>query len=375
MLTIKEASSKKDIKAFIRFANDLYKDNAYYVPDIMSSQIAAFNREENPAYEYCDSKCFLAYKGSRIVGRVAAIHNTKVNAKEGKNQMRFWHADFIDDENVVDMLFKAVEDYAKEKGCTEVYGPMGFSDMDREGMLINGFDQLSMFQTYYNHPYYMRHMERMGYAKNVDWLEYRIIINDVNDERIARLKKLAEAVTRRQKLTLVTVPKKKMLEPYVEKVFKLYNEVYTLYGMVPLTPRQVDYYVKELLPLVDQRTTAIVNAAGDVVAFGIGAPTLSHALRKCGGRMFPFGWYHILKALKGKNDTLDLFLIAVHPDYQDKGVNAIIMNHIVQFGIHNGVMYAETSPELETNTKVQAQWRFFDTQQHKKRRCYIKSIG
>lgn len=375
MYTLRELSTKKEIKAFIRFANDLYKDNPYYVPDMFESQVAAFNKEKNPAYEYCEAKCFAVYNGKKIVGRIAAIYNTKVNEKENKNQMRFWHVDFIDDAAVVDMLFEAVTNYAKTKSCTAIYGPMGFSDMDREGMLIEGFDQLSMFQTYYNHPYYVKHMERLGFTKNADWVEYKIIMEDTNDARIKKLEQLANIVKKKQKLTVVSVKKKKLLLPYIEEVFRLYNEVYTLFGMIPLTQRQVDFYVKELLPLINPKSTAIIlNEQGAVVGFGVAAPTLSHALQKSRGKMLPFGWYHMIKALTGKNDTLDLFLIAVHPSLQDKGVNAIIMNHIVQFGISRGVHYAETSPELETNLKVQSQWRFFDTEQHKRRRCFIKEI-
>ena len=371
MVTVQEISERRDIKKFINFANDLYKDNPYYVPDMFSSQVNDFDREKNPAFEYCDAKCFLAYRDGKILGRIAAIYNTHANQKYNLSQMRFSHADYIDDDEVVDALFAAVENWAKEKGCTAVHGPLGFSDMDREGLLIKGFDCLSQFFVYYNHPYYMQQMERMGYGKDVDWIEYRITLPEKPDERLDRL---ANTVSRRMKLTPVPLTDRNSIKPHIEDVFKLYNEAYlALYGMVALTPRQVEKYVGEFLPLVDERSTALLrNEKGELVAFGVAAPSLSRAQQKNRGRLFPFGWYHILRALNGKNDTMDLFLIAVRPDLQGTGINAVIMNRLLKFAIEDGVKYAETGPELEYNTHVQSQWRYFDTVQHKTRRCFIK---
>ncbi|MDL2257665.1 GNAT family N-acetyltransferase [Eubacteriales bacterium OttesenSCG-928-K08] len=375
MVTITEAITKKDLKRFIKFANELYEGNPYYVPDMLDSQVNDFVRDKNPAYEYCDTKCFLAWRQEKIVGRIAAIHNRTANEKYQRNQMRFWHMDFIDDVEVVDALFGAVEAWAKELGCESVHGPLGFSDMDREGMLIEGFDQLSMFITYYNHPYYKEHMERMGYRKETDWLEFKIEVGKDDKQGRERLDRLATAVERRSKLQIVPLKNKKEIRPHVEDVFELYNEVYNLFGMIPLTPSQVERYVNEFLPLIDERTTTILkDQDGKVVAFGVVAPTISHAMQKCKGNMLPFGWYHMLKALKGKNDTLDMFLIAVHPDWQGKGVTTIMINRIVKFAMENGIRFAETGPELESNTNVHAQWRFFNYKQHKRRRCYIKEI-
>lgn len=376
MVTVKEITERKDIKKFIAFANDLYRDNPYYVPDMFDSQVKDFDREKNPAFEYCDAKCFLAYRDGKIVGRIAAIYNTHANQKYNKKQMRFSHADYIDDAEVVDALFAAVEGWAREKGCVAVHGPLGFSDMDREGLLIKGFDKLSQFFVYYNHPYYIEQMERMGYGKDVDWIEYRISLPELNDERLQRLDRLAEAVTRRMKLTPVELTSRNSIKPHVEDVFKLYNEAYlALYGMVALTPRQVEKYVGEFLPLVDERTTAILrNEKGEVVAFGVAAPSLSRAQQKCRGKLLPFGWYHILRALNGKNDTLDLFLIAVKPELHGTGINAVVMNRLLKFAIEDGRKFAETGPELEYNSHVQSQWRYFNTEQHKTRRCYIKEL-
>lgn len=373
MIFIREITARKDVKKFIRFANDLYKDNPYYVPDMFSSQVDDFDKKKNPAYEYCDSKCFLAYKDGKIVGRIAAIYNTRANTKYNHSRMRFSHADYIDDDDVVDALFAAVEVWAQEKGCTSVHGPLGFSDMDREGLLIQGFHQPGQFFTNYNHPYYADQMGRLGYQKEIDWIEYRISLPDQPDERLERMALTAE---RKMKIHPANLNSRNSIRPYVEGVFKLYNEAYQpLYGMVALTPKQIKRYVRKFLPLVNERTTAIMlNESDEVVAFGVTAPSLSIAQQKCSGRLFPFGWYHLLKALNGRNDTLDLFLIAVRPDLQKTGVNAAIINRLLRFAIKDGRKYAETGPQLENNSNVFSQWRHFEKVQHKSRRCYVKEL-
>ncbi|MDR1620179.1 MAG: N-acetyltransferase, partial [Clostridiales bacterium] len=325
MVTIREIETRRDIKKFVRFVDWLYKDSPYFVPDMLNSQINDFIKDKNPAHEYCESKCFLAYRDRKIVGRIAAIYNTHANEKVGKNQMRFSHADYIDDAEVVDALFAAVEGYAREKGCISVHGPLGFSDMDREGLLVEGFNRVSQFFVNYNYAYYPAHMERMGYEKDVDWIEFRVTLPErtKQDERVQKLERLVETIEKRAKLHAAPLKKRRDMLPYVEKVFELYNETYRiLYGTVALTPPQVKKYVKEFLPMIDERSTLILlNEREDVVAFGVSGPSISLAQQKTRGRFFPIGWYHILKALKGKNDTRDLFLIAVHPDLQGKGIS------------------------------------------------------
>ncbi len=373
VVTIQEITEKKDIKKFIAFANDMYRDNPYYVPDTFDSQVADFIRDKNPAYEYCDSKCFLAYRDGKIVGRIAAIYNEHANQKYDRKEMRFSHADYIDDDEVVDALFAAVEKWAKELDCVLVHGPFGFTDMDREGLLIQGYDRLSQFFVYYNHPYYKTQMERMGYEKDVDWIEYLIKLPEQPDERLERL---ATMVQRRLKLHPAELKKKAVIKKYIERVFKLYNEAYSvLYGMVALTQAQIEKYVGEFFPLVNENTTCIVlDENDDVVAFGVSSPSISRAQQKCRGRMWPFGWIGLLQALKGKNDTLDLLLIAVKPELQGKGVNAIVMNQLLKNAIKKGIRYAETGPELEMNDKVQSQWKTFETEQHKRRRSFVKYL-
>jgi GNAT superfamily N-acetyltransferase len=361
----------------MEFANNLYKDNPCYVPDMLSSQIADFERHKNPAFEYCQAKCFLAYRENEIVGRIAAIYNTHACQKYGQKQLRFSHADYIDDDEVVDALFNAVESWARELGCLSVHGPLGFSDIDREGLLVEGFEHLSQFFVYYNHPYYLKHMERLGFRKDIDWIEHRINLPAVYPgQRLEKLDRLADTVRKRLNLRFAPLKNRKSMLPYVQGVFHLYNEAYLkLYGMVALTPAQVDKYVKEFLPLINERTAVILlNEQEEVVAFGVVGPSISLAQRKSGGKMFPLGWFHLLKALKGKNDTLDMFLIAVHPSLQGKGLNAVVLTRLLKFAVEDGFKYAETGPTLEDNTNMLSHWRYFDVVQHKRRRAFIKEL-
>jgi len=377
MVLIKEISSTKEIKDFMLFANKLYKDNPCYVPDMLKSQIADFDRANNPAFEYCQAKCFLAYREKKIVGRIAAIYNARACQKYRQNQLRFSHADYIDDNEVVDALFNAVETWARALGCDCIHGPLGFTDLDREGLLVEGFDCLSQFFVYYNHPYYSKHMERLGYEKDTDWIEHRIILPaEYPGQRLEKLDRLAAVARQRLKLRPAPLKNRKSIITYVEGVFNLYNKAYLkLYGTVALSSAQISKYVKEFLPLVNERSTAILlDETDQVVAFGVVAPSISLAQRKSGGKMFPLGWFHLLRALKGKNDTLDLLLIAVHPKLQGKGVNAVIITQLLKAAVEDGFKYAETGPNLEDNNNVLSQWRFFDTIQHKRRRAYIKRI-
>lgn len=374
-VNIREAKTKRELVRFMDFPRKLYRGNPYFVPDMLSSQVADMQHGKNPAFAYCDAKCFLALRDGEIVGRIAGIHNRRANEKFGKNYLTVTHIDFIDDDEVVDALFDAVETWGKEAyGCTHAHGPLGFSDMDREGMLVEGFDRMSLFITYYNHPYYIRQMERRGYGKEVDWIECRIKIPDAPVERLERI---ADCVQKRKKLRVVDLGNQgKPIKELAKDMFGLWNETYkALFGVVPMTEEQTDKYVSEFLPMLDPRTTAFVyNEAGEMVAFGISCPSHEKAQRQNGGRMFPFGWIPMLRALKGRNDTLDLLLIAVRPDLQGAGVNAIIMNEMQKKVIKAGFRYAETGPMLELNEKVQAQWKFFDYEQHKRRRCWVKEL-
>ena len=373
MVTVKVAKTRREIREFVLFPVKLYKNDPYYVPDMVGDQINDLMPDRNPTFEYCEARCFLAYRNGKIVGRVAGILNKRANEKNNVNYLRFAFFDFIDDPEVTDALYAALADYARELGCVAIHGPQGFSDMDREGMLVEGFDRLSQFYVYYNHPYYLDHMARLGFVKEVDWVEYLIHIPDEVPEKLA---KLVERTRKHMSLEIRDLSIKKNLPKYLHDVFELYNEAYqVLFGMVPLTPKQIEKYTHEFLPLVNNKTTCLVyNDKDEMVGFGVGAPSLSRANQKTRGRLFPFGWIPTLRALKGKNDRLDLFLIAVRPDLKGAGVNLVIVEDLLKKAIQNGVKYAETGPQLEMNQNVLSQWRLFDTEQHKRRRCFIRML-
>ena len=374
MVEVREVRTKAELRKFVNFVNVLYKDVPQFIPAMYGDDLDDWNPKKNPAFDYCEGKCFLAYKDGKIVGRIGAILSHAANKKWHTNRMRFSQVDFIDDPEVSAALFKAVEDYARDKGCDAVHGPLGFTDLDREGMLVEGFDEKSMFITYYNHPYYKEHLERLGYGKDVDWVELLIEV-PYDDRMVNRLEKLSERVLNYSKLHVAPLKSRKDYQPLIEKVFELVNQAYAhLYGTVPLNERQVKRYAKKFIPLINPDLACFVLDENDnLVSFGVSAPSMANALKKSNGRLFPLGWMGVLKALK-VNDTLDLFLIAVTPEYRDKAVNAVLMNHILK-GCHKmGIKYAETGPQLETNERVQNQWMFFNTRQHKRRRCFVKQL-
>ena len=375
MVEVREVRTRSELRKFVNFVNVLYRDVPQFIPAMYADDLDDWDPKKNPAFEYCEARCFLAYRNGEVVGRIGAILSRRANEKWGLNRMRFSQVDFIDDPEVSEALFRAVEDYAREKGCDEVHGPLGFTDLDREGMLIEGFDEKSMFITYYNHPYYREHLERLGYEKDVDWIEF--LIDIPYDERtVTRLDKLAERVMRYSNLHVVEVKSRRDYRPWVEKVFVLVNLAYAhLYGTVPLTDRQISRYAKKFIPLINPELACFVADEQDnLVAFGVSAPSMADALKKSNGRLFPLGWLRVLRALR-RNDTLDLFLVAVTPEYQDKAVNAIVLDHVLKGAHHMNIRYAETGPQLETNEKVQHQWNFFTTRQHKRRRCFVKRLG
>ena len=371
MVEVKTVSGRRDIKKFVLFPLSLYKNHPCYVPDMVSSQINDLLEDKNPAFEYCKARSFLAYKDGKLSGRVTGILNTRANEKDGHNYLRFANFDFVDDAEVTNALYHALEDYARELGCEGIHGPQGFSDMDREGMLVEGFEYLSQFFTYYNYPYYPEHMDRLGFEKEIDWVEYRIT---VPTEVPRRMEMIVEAAKKKHNLHVADLSDKKNLPKYIRDVFVLYNEAYqVLFGMVPLTPRQIDKYVSEFKPLISNRTSAFVyNDKDELLAFGVGSQSISKANQKSRGRMLPFGWARLLKALYGKNDSIDMFLIAVKPELKGAGLNLVVLENLLRKGIQNGVKYAETGPQLEDNANVQSMWRVFNARQHKRRRCYLK---
>ena len=372
MLEIREVNSRRDLDRFIRFPHDLYHANPYWVPSRIAQERKTLSKGTNPAFEHSRARYWLALRGGRVVGRVAAIISAAHHQRWNQAYMRFGWLDFVDDPEVLKALMEQVETWAREEGLTAVHGPLGFTDMDAAGMLVEGFEELGTLATLYNHPYYPRYMEELGYQKDTDWVEYEIDVPAVPDERIG---KLAQLLLKREGLKLVQPKNKGEMLLYARQIFTLFTEGYrNLYGYVPLNDRQVEAYTKQYLGFLNPEFVPIVvDAAGVVVAFGITMPSLSRAMQKARGRLFPFGFLHLLWAMK-RNDRADLYLVVVKPEYQGKGVNAILINRMAEVFIEHGIRKVESNPELETNLLVQGQWKHFTRRQHKRRRCYIRYL-
>jgi GNAT superfamily N-acetyltransferase len=370
---IREVTGPKLLKTFIRFPATLYRGNPYYVPSLFFDESNTLRRDKNPAFEHCEAKYWLALSRGRIVGRIAGIINRLHIEKWKQAFVRFGWIDFIDDPEVSKALLDTVESWARENRMTAVHGPLGFTDLDREGMLVEGFDELGTLATIYNHPYYPVHLEKLGYLKDTDWLEYEMAVPSEPNETIARI---ADIALRRNKLKLLDVRHKKQLLAYAGDLFHLLDDEYRkLYGVVPLTQKQMDGYIKQYFGFITPEFVPIVlDSDGRMIAFGITMPSLSRALQKAKGRLFPFGFIHLMRALK-KNDRADLYLVAVKSEYQGKGVNAILIHKMNQVYNRLGITRAESNPELETNRMVQDQWKYFEKRQHKRRRCFIKRLG
>ena len=371
-IIIKEVVGKKDLKKWVDFPNKLYKKVPAYVPFLFNDEMDTFTKEKNPAYDFCETKLFLAYIDNKIVGRIGALINHAYNKKWNKNAIRFTRFDFIDDYEVSSALFNEVIKWAKENDLTEVMGPIGFTDLDHEGMLVEGFDELNMSITFYNHPYYIKHMEKLGLSKDIDWMEFQIKVPDQLDPRIERI---SEHLIERNGYQLVTYTNRKVLLKDAFEAFKVIDEAFSvLYGTVPLTDKIINKAIADYIPLVNLKyICSVKDKDGTIIGFGILVPSIAKALKKCNGRMVR-GIFRLLKALKGKNDTLEMFLIGISHEHQKKGVPAIIMNQIIKVCIENGVKICETGPELETNDSVQSMWKTFDARHHKRRRCWIKQI-
>ena len=366
--------TRSNLKKFVEFQIDLYKGNPYFVPPLVSDEIATLDSKVNPAFDHCESAYFMAYRDGKAVGRIAAMINKQVNEKENSRQARFGFVDFIDDAEVSKALFDAAEKWAKEKGMDNIVGPLGFTDLDNEGMLINGFEELGTMATIYNYPYYPAHVERLGYEKEVDWHEFLI---EIPEQIPDKHKRIAEIVKKKFNLRVVKFTSRKALkERYGQALFELINEAYdNLYGYSRLTKRQIDYYIKIYLGMLNlDLVTLIVDGEDQLVGVGISIQSMSRALQKSKGKMFPFGWWHLLKGLKGKNDRVDLLLVAVKPQYMGKGVNALLFTDLIPAYNKYGFKWAESNPELESNAAVQNQWEAFPYRQHRNRRAFIKRL-
>lgn len=378
-IQIKRVETKKDLKQFIEFHYDLYKGNPYDVPNLYSDEVNTLSKDKNAAFDFCEAEYYLALKEGKIVGRVAAIINHKANEKWKKKDVRFGWIDFIDDIEVSRALFKAVEEYGRKKGMDDIVGPLGFTDMDPEGMLTWGFDKLGTMATIYNYEYYPQHMEKLGgWEKDNDYVEYYLVVPEKSPEKYT---KIAEMVEKRYNLHVRKLTKKDIFQGgYGKKLFDLINLTYSdLYGFSELTDRQIDQYVKMYFPLADLDLVTVIedgNKDNQLAGLGITIPSLSHALQKCRrGRLFPFGWWHLLRAIKfHKTDGVDLLLMGFLPEYRSKGANALLFADLIPRYVNYGFKWGETQVEMESNEGVQSQWGPLDPINHKKRRCYRRSL-
>ena len=373
--SIQQVTSKQEMKTFIRFNYHMYKDNPYSVPDLYEDMMSTFS-DKNPAMEFCQAAYFLAYQERKVVGRVAAIINHRANEHWQQKIVRFGWIDFIDDLDVSRALLEAVEQYGKLHGMTQMEGPLGFTDLDAEGMLIEGFDLPSTMATIYNYPYYPVHMERLGMKKEMDWIEMKLKVPVATPEKYVRISEVVKA-----KFHLHVRKLKNMREIRETgigyRIFDLINEAYSsLFNFSEMTKGQIDQYINEYLPILDlDMVTLVEDEAGQLVGVGISMASLSTTLQKARGRLFPFGWIHFIKSLYIKRPPiLDLLLVAVKPEYQNKGVNALLFTDLIPIYIKKGFKWGETNPELEINEKVQSQWQYLENEIHKRRRCFTKPI-
>ena len=379
-ITIKRVETRKDLKRFIEFHYDLYKGNEYDAPVLFSDDLNTLSKDKNAAFEFCEAEYFLAYKEGKLVGRVAAIINHKANTKWDRKVVRFGWIDFIDDINVSTALLKAVEDYGRSKGMTELVGPLGFTDMDPEGMLIWGFEELGTLATIYNYPYYPEHLERIGgFEKDNDYVEFKLYIPKEVPEKYA---KIASMIQKRYNLHVKHLTRNEVFkEGYGKRVFSIINECFQdLYSFSELTERQIDQYVEMYLPMADLNLITIIEdwnfEPHKMVGVGITMPSLTKALQKCHkGRLWPFGWWHLLRAIKWhKTNIVDLYLVGILPEYRKKGANALLFSDLIPQYVNYGFEWGETNVEMETNTNVQSQWSILDPVMHKRRRCFKKNI-
>ena len=380
-IEIKKVETRSDLKAFVEFHYDLYKDNPYDVPNLYSDDINTFTKSKNAAFEFCEAECFIALKDGKVAGRVAAIINHRANERWQRKSVRFGWIDFIDDHEVSAALFKAVEDYGRSKGMKEIVGPLGFTDMDPEGMLTWGFDQLGTMPTIYNYPYYPEHMEHMGgWEKDNDYVEYKLYVPKEMPEKYS---KVAQMIQKRYNLHIKKLRYKEIFgkNGYGQKIFDVINATFDgLYGYSQLSQRQIDQYIKMFLPLLDLNLVTLIEDWNTpdhkLVGVGITMPSLARALQRCHrGRLFPFGWWHILRALKmHKTKIVDLLLVGVLPEYRTKGANALLFYDLIPYYQKYHLEWGETNVEMETNEKVQGQWQYLERECHKRRRCDKKEI-
>ncbi len=375
-IEIKQVSNRKELTQFVQFYYDLYRGNNYAVPYLFNEEMNTLRSDRNPSFECCDARYFMAFRNGHLVGRVAAIINRRANECWQRRQIRFGWFDFIDDQEVSKALLQAVEDWGRKEGMTELAGPLGFIDTDREGMLVEGFDQLSTMYINYNHPSYPKHMEQMkGFEKANDWVEMKVRVPEVVPEKFS---KITEMVRKRYGLRVHKFTRKELIDDgWGRKVFDLLNTTYKdLYGFSQLSDRQIDKLVNDYIKIADLNLVTAIMDGEKMVGFGITFPSFSHAMQKTrDGRFLPFGWWHMLKVLRWhKTPIVDLLLIGVLPEYRSKGANALIFDDLIRWFQRYHFEWAETGPQMESNEAVLSQWQYLEATQHRRHRCYRKTL-
>jgi len=371
LVIVREVQSRKELLQFVAFANQLYSGNEYFVHDIVKDELDMFNPKKNPAYEHCTTRLFLAYQNDALVGRIAGIHHMGHIMKTGRKQLRFTRFDAVNDIRVSKALFHELHKWATSLNLEEIIGPIGFCDFDKQGLLIEGFEELSMHITAYNHPYYADHLARLGFVKDADWVEYQIY--SARDPQ--RVEKLADNVAKRYGFRIAAYRKKSQLKSVIPDFFEVLNASFmNLYGFVPLTDKQMKMYADRFFPLIQPDYFYDVrNANGRMIGFGLLLPSLSRAIQSSRGRLFPLGLLRIFRALKTA-DVLDCYLMAVRPEYKNRGVSALILQQAMETVRKKGIKMAESGPELESNKEMTSLWKLFNVRQHKRRRCFLCKV-
>ena len=371
-IKVKQVLNSSDLELFIKFPMELYKGNPYYVPPLINEEKSIWMKEENPALQYSEAAQFLAYKGENIVGRIAVMINHKEEKELGIRKVRFGWLDFIDDIKVSKSLINTAIEYAKSKGISKIEGPMGFTNLDKAGMLTKGFDKLATMIGIYNFDYYPKHMEQLGLVKEKEWVEFEINFPDTLPDKVEKFSRL---IAEKYELELVKFKAKKDILPLVDSMFKLLDDTYkNLSTYTPITEEQIKHYKEKYFKFIDKDyIVCIKDKSGSLISFAITMPSYSKALQKAKGKLFPFGWWYLLDAGK-KNDRANFYLIGIHPQYQKRGVTAIIFKEIYETFKKKGVKFLETNPELEENASIQALWQDYHPTNHKRRRTYSLEI-
>ena len=369
-ITTHEVSSGKELKQFVKFPFKLFAGCKYWVPPLISDEIKSLRKDVNPSLDYCEAKYWLARKDGKIAGRIAGIINRRANDKWGQRLVRIGRVDFIDDMEVSGALFNAVENWAKERGLEGAHGPLGFTDMDYEGLLVEGFDKIPTMANIYNYPYYVDHFEKHGFTKAEDWIQYKFNASQPIPEKVQRINALLQE---KYGLRALKFASSREIMPRAKEMFHVLNAAFDgLYGFVALTDREIDFFVKQYFSFINPEFISIIADASDkIVGFGVSMPSLSKALQKAKGRLFPFGFIHILRALR-KNDTIDLYLTGVLPEWHNKGVQSLYHSEMNQAYIRRNIKFAIGSPQLENNTAALAVWKYYEKEFYIRRRCYRK---